>query len=85
MEGGWWAVEIACTYLGGFLLGGSNAEKWGDHRKNIFFINNSVEALILPKEGHQGLLKLHAHLEGFQCGEKYETISKKGILSEAEK
>ena len=37
MEGRWWAVEIACNCLGGFLLGGSSAEKWG-----FFFINNSV-------------------------------------------
>ena len=28
--------------FGGFLLGGSNAEKWGDHRKKNFFINNFV-------------------------------------------
>ena len=34
---------MTCTYLfGGFLLGGSNAEKWGDHGKKNFFINNSV-------------------------------------------
>ena len=40
-----------------------------------FFINNSVEALILLREGHESLLKLHIHLEGeggggergFQC------------------
>ena len=36
-------------------LGGSNAEKWGDHRKKNFFISNSVEALILLKGGHQSL------------------------------
>ena len=36
------AVEMRCTRLGGFLLGGSNAEKWGDNRKKNFFINNSV-------------------------------------------
>ena len=41
-EGGWWTVEITCTCLGGFLLGGSNAEKCGDHQKKNFFINNSV-------------------------------------------
>ena len=28
------------------LLGGSNAEKWGDHQKKKFFINNSVEVVI---------------------------------------
>ena len=44
IEEGWWAVEMTCSYLlGGFLLGGSNAEKWVDNRKTIFFINNSVE------------------------------------------
>ena len=32
---------MTCIFLGEFLLGGSNEEKWGDHRKN-FFINNSV-------------------------------------------
>ena len=41
-EGRWWAVKMACTCLGGFLLEGSNAEEWGDHRKKIFFINNCV-------------------------------------------
>ena len=53
--GGWWAVEMICTSLGGFLLGGSNAER-GDHRKKNFFISNSVEALIPLKEGHRGLV-----------------------------
>ena len=55
-----------------FLLGGSDAEKLGDHQKNNFFPNNSAEALILLKEGYQGLLKLHLHLEGggVQCEEK---------------
>ena len=33
---------MTCTCLGGFLLGGLNAEKWDDHRKKNFFINNSV-------------------------------------------
>ena len=42
MGGGWWAVEMTCTYLGRFLLEGSNGEKWSDHRKKNFFINNSV-------------------------------------------
>ena len=31
------------------MLGVSNAEKWGDHQKKKFFINNSVEAVILFK------------------------------------
>ena len=55
MGGGWCAVKMICTCLGGFLLGGSNAENWGDHRKKNFFINNSDEALIPLKGGHQGL------------------------------
>ena len=32
--------------FGGLLLGGSNAEKWGDHKKKKFYINNSVEVVI---------------------------------------
>ena len=32
--------------FGGFLLGGSNTEKWGDHRTKNFFINNFVGLLI---------------------------------------
>ena len=71
------------TCFGGFLLGGSNVEKWSDHWKKEFFINDySAEALIPLKEGHQGLLKQHVRLheginisggggaEGFQFGEK---------------
>ena len=42
--GEWWATEMACT-LEGFLLGVSIAEKWGDHRKKNFFINNFVGPL----------------------------------------
>ena len=41
----WEADEIGYTSLG-ILLGGSNAEKWGDHKKKKFFINNSVESVI---------------------------------------
>ena len=72
---------MACTCLRVFLLGDSNAEKWGDHRKN-FFIYNSVETLILLKEGHQGLFKLHVGLDegvdirGFQFGEKRDYLHK---------
>ena len=32
--------------FGGLLLGGSNAEKWGDHKKKKFFINNFAEVVI---------------------------------------
>ena len=34
----WWAFEMKCTCLGGFLLGGSDGEKWGDYRKMNLFI-----------------------------------------------
>ena len=40
--GGWWTVEMACTCLGEFWLGGSNAEKWSDHRQKNFYINNFI-------------------------------------------
>ena len=49
------AIGIACTFLGGLQLGSSNAEKWVDHQRKKFFINNSVEALIPFREEHQGL------------------------------
>ena len=42
MGEGFRVVEMTCTCLGSFLFGGSNAEKWGDHRKKNFFTNNSV-------------------------------------------
>ena len=44
------------------MLGGSNANKWGDHQKKNQFIDNYVEDLILFKEEYQGLLKLHVPL-----------------------
>ena len=50
---GWWrvgVVEIACAFLGGFLLGDSSVEKWSDHQKKKFFINKSIQALIPLKE-----------------------------------
>ena len=56
-------------------------EKWGDHQMMKFFINNSVETLILFNEGHQGLLKLNVSLgegAGVQCG------GKQGYLQESE-
>ena len=43
--------------FGGLLLGGSNAEKWGDHKKKKFFINNFIEVVISFKQKHQSLLK----------------------------
>ena len=62
-------------------MGGSYAEKWGDHQKNKFFIDNSVETLIPFKEEDQGLLKLYVpfRVGGFQCEEK------KLVLFEVEK
>ena len=42
MAGGWWAVEMTCKLFGGFWLGGSDAENWGDHEKKNVFVN-SVE------------------------------------------
>ena len=53
----------------GIFAGGRNAKKWGDHKKKKFK-NNSIEALILFKEGHQSLLKLHVPLEGVPVWEK---------------
>ena len=49
--GGWWAIGMACTSSGGFLLGKSNAEKWGDHRKQNFFINNSAGLSMSDDDG----------------------------------
>ena len=43
-------------------INGSNAEKWVDHQKKKFFVNNFVEDLIPFKEEHQGLLKLPVRL-----------------------
>ena len=41
MRRGWWAVEMTCTSLalGDFRW---DAEKWVEHLKKNFFINNSV-------------------------------------------
>ena len=39
-------------------------EKWGDHQKMKFSINNSVEAVILSKEKYQGLLKMYVPFGG---------------------
>ena len=38
-------------------------EKWSDHQNTKLFIDKAVQALILFKEEHLGLLKLHVHLE----------------------
>ena len=44
--GGWWN---GIYFFGWLLLGDSNAEKWGDHHKKKFFVNNSVETVISLK------------------------------------
>ena len=76
------------------MLGGSNANKWGDHQKKNQFIDNYVEDLILFKEEYQGLLKLHVPLGkrrkdregvGVQLEENNGATSKKGIFFGAEK
>ena len=73
---------IACTFLGGLQLGSSNAEKWFDHQREKFFINNSVEALIPFREEHQGLYWKCMYFWGgigrLQFWGKSGTISKKG-------
>ena len=78
-EGG--GTAIACTFLMGLCLGSSNVEKWGKHQRKKLFINNSVEALILFKEEHQGLLKLHVLLRwewGFRVwGKKWGYLQKR--------
>ena len=55
-------LKLDILFWGGFLLGDSNAEKWGGYQKKKLFINNSTKAVILFKEKHQGLLKLHVPL-----------------------
>ena len=35
MGGEWWAVKMACTCLGGVLLGDSNGEKWDTIKRRI--------------------------------------------------
>ena len=45
-------------------------KKWGDYQKKKFFVNNSIGALILFNEEHQGLFKLYVPLGGFQGEEK---------------
>ena len=35
-----------CVYFfGGLLLGGSDVEKWSDHEKKKFFVNNSLKSI----------------------------------------
>ena len=50
-------MELHILFWGLFLVG-SNVEKWVNRQKKEFFINNSVEAVILFNEKHQGILKL---------------------------
>ena len=39
-------TEIACAFIGEFLLGDSNVEKWNGIQKKKFFINKCIKALI---------------------------------------
>ena len=56
------------SLLGGFLLGGSNKKKWGDHRNKKFFINKSVKALIPFKGGTSRSIETACTFkEVFQC------------------
>ena len=45
MAEGWCAVEMACTYLEGFLLGGWNTENWGGWPSKEEFLHNSSGTL----------------------------------------
>ena len=49
-------------FLGGLLLRDSNTGKWGDHQKKKFFINNSVEAVILFKVEVSGPIETRVSL-----------------------
>ena len=74
-------LELQCTFMGGFQLGGSHAEKRGDNRQK-FFTSNSVEALILFNEEHRDLSKLQVLLGWewwrIEWGGKGGAISKRG-------
>ena len=63
---GEWDIESVLlefhVLLLGFLLGKANVKKRGDGHEKKFFMNNTVQALILLKESHRGLLKLHLQL-----------------------
>ena len=63
----------------GIVVGKFKFKKWGDHQKKKIFIliNNAGEAQILFKENHQGLMRLHAHLEDLLMWEKTDPVSKK--------
>ena len=63
----------------GIVVGKFKFKKWGDHQKKKIFIliNNAGEAQILYKENHQGLMRLHAHLEDLLMWEKTDPVSKK--------
>ena len=78
-------LKLHILFLG-ILVGKFKCEKWGDHQKRKFFINNVGEVRISFKEHHQGLIRLHAHLGGTSfLGRSEVSLSpKEGIFSEAE-
>ena len=46
-------LKLHVPFYGRFLLGSSKMKKWGDNQNKRFFINNSVEAVILFKNERQ--------------------------------
>ena len=53
----WEADEIGYTFLGDCCLEVQMRKNGGDHKKEKFFINHSVEVVISLKQEHQDLLK----------------------------
>ena len=53
------------------------------YKKKMFFINNSVEAVIPFKEEYQGLLKLHLSLRGVSSsvGKNRAIFKRRNLLS----
>ena len=74
--------DIAWAFFGRFLLGRSNTKKWGEHQNKKLFKNKSVNALILFKKGHQGLLKLHILLRGCSTVKENEAPKREFCLKQ---
>ena len=70
VEEGVGLLELQCTFI------------WVDNQKKKFFTSNSVKALIVFYEEHQGLLKMQVPLgwewERTKWGGKGGAISKRG-------